>query len=526
MGDLIAPPTIPGSKSQRFMKNVLWSWTGVATNLTLALFLNPYVIRKLGEERYGIWALIFTILDYFWFFDLGLNTAVATFCARYQAAGATGKINEVINTALFYFSGIALLVMALTLTLSHMLLGFFRVAPAYQGEFATLIRITGISWAICVVMHMFVSALLGFQRFDLESRVWIAMLVLRSAGYFLLLKFGYGLVEMATVYVLFQVLGYIANVENFRRVFRDLRFSRTLVKWTVFREIVSYGFKSFLANTSTLVLNQSAPVMIGHYRPTEYVGFYTLPSRILQYAVDAVSRVGMVTRSSAAELSAMGKSEAVLKLGVYSNRYSLTLFMPLVVLLVVYGRELIFRWVGPVFAANSAPLLPVFLVSTSLVLAGQFNSSALLYGISRHGGSARGVMVEAVLNVLGMVLVIPRYGIMGAAVVSSGLMLLIRGIYTPLLVCRNLDFSFRAYMRRIYVRPLLTAIPVLAAVWAVKMQWLPGRTWWQLTGAGILIAGLYGGLALFSCIEKEHRGLVLSRIPVIGDKLAQAVTAN
>ena len=110
-------------------------------------------------------------------------------------------------------------------------------------------------------------------------------------------------------------------------------------------------------------------MLIGHYQPPAYVGFYTLPSRILQYAGDAVSRVGGVTRSSAAELSAMGRKEAVWKLGVYSNRYSLTLFMPLVIVLLLYGRDLILRWVGPLFALNSAPLLPVFLISTSLVLA-------------------------------------------------------------------------------------------------------------------------------------------------------------
>jgi len=34
-----------------------------------------------------VWVLVFSILDYFWFFDLGLNTAVTNFCARYLAKG-------------------------------------------------------------------------------------------------------------------------------------------------------------------------------------------------------------------------------------------------------------------------------------------------------------------------------------------------------------------------------------------------------------------------------------------------------
>jgi O-antigen/teichoic acid export membrane protein len=523
MAQPAAPALSAASKSKRFLVNVLWSWSGVATNLAVALLLNPYMIRKLGPERYGIWALIFTVIDYFWFFDLGLNSAVATFCARYWANKETAKINEVVNTALFYFSIISVLAMALTLTLAHNVGGFFRVSPAYRTEFSTLIELTGMSWAICIVMNMFVSGVQGFQRFDLESRVWVASLVLRSLGYFLVLWLGYGLVEMAAVFVLFQVLAYVFNIGNFRGVFLELRFSKALVKFSVFQEIVAYGLKTFFANGATLVLNQSGPVLIGHYEPTEFVGFYTLPSRILQYAGDAVSRVGNVTRSSAAEMLAMGEHDSVLRLGVYSNRYSLTLFMPLAVLLVVYGPELILRWVGPVFATYSAPLLPIFLVSTSLVLAGQFNSSSLLYGINRHGAYARGVMVEAVLNVIGMVLVIPRYGIIGAAVVASGLMLLVRGIYTPLVVSRCLNFSFFEYMRRIYIRPILTGLPIASMAWALKMRVLPGRTWFDLFAAALWIGLSYCALALFTCIEPEHRSLLLSRIPFVGERLAAAM---
>ncbi|HUI81036.1 MAG TPA: oligosaccharide flippase family protein [Bryobacteraceae bacterium] len=514
----------PGSKSKRFVINVLWSWTGVAVNLAVALLLNPYVIRKLGEVRYGIWALIFSILEYFGFFDLGLNTAVTNFCARYEAAGEPEKINEVINTAVFYFSAIAVVAVALTLGLSHNAQKLFRVPAEYQSEFAILIQITGLSWALCMVLNMFVSALDGFQRFDLESRVWVGTILLRSTGYFLVLKLGHGLVEMAAIFVVFQLVGYALNFRNFRIVFRPLRFSWSLVKFSVFRQIVSYGLKSFVANTSTMVLNQSGTVLIGHYQPTQFAGFYALPSKILQYAVDAVSRLAIVTRSSAAELSELGKRQAVLKLGIYSNRYSLTLFMPLVVLLLVYGRELILRWVGPSFAEHSAPLLPVFVVSTALVLAGQFNSSALLYGLSLHGGYARALVLEALLNVTGMVLVIPRYGILGAAVVSSTLMLLVRGLYTPWLVCQNLEVGFLAYLGRIYVRPIVTSMPVFALAWLLKTHGLPGRTWLELVAVALLIGMVYGGLALFTCIEREHRGLLLSHIPIVGARLA-AVSA-
>jgi hypothetical protein len=106
--------------------------------------------------------------------------------------------------------------------------------------------------------------------------------------------------------------------------------------------------------------------------------------------------------------------------------------------------------------------------------------------------------------------------------VASSLMLLVRGIYTPLVVSRSLNFSFLEYMRRIYVRPILTGIPVASMAWALKMRVLPGRTWFDLFAATALIGLTYSTLALFTCIEREHRSLLLSRLPFVGERLAAA----
>ena len=70
---------------QRLITNVLWSWTGVVASLFQGIIITRLLIRSLSEEHYGIWLQIFSILEYFWIFDLGLNSAITNFCARYKA---------------------------------------------------------------------------------------------------------------------------------------------------------------------------------------------------------------------------------------------------------------------------------------------------------------------------------------------------------------------------------------------------------------------------------------------------------
>lgn len=511
--------TASARHQRRFVTNVLWSWSGVAASLFQGIIITRIVIRRLGAEQYGIWALIFSILDYFWFFDLGFNPAITNFCARFLAIKDHRKINETISTALFYFSIIGVMVCCLAPLVSIYGPRFFRVNPRNQSEFSSLVLMTCLSWGLCITVHLFVSALDGFQRFDLTSRVMVLQVMLRSAGYFIALETGHGLVMMAGVFIATQILGYVLNFFNFRRVFPQLRISPEFVKLSMFKDILRYGIKSFVASGSTLVLQQGGPLMIGHSLGEMAVGFYGLPSRLLLQGIDAVVRIGLVTRSSAAELSVTGRRDSVIALGVYSNRYSLTLFMPLACFMLIWGRALILLWVGPQMADKSAPLLPVFLLSYALVLAGQFNSSSLLFGVGSHGGYARGLAVEAVCYIGALAVVVPRYGIIGAAWVSAIMMIAVRGIYTPWLVSRTLETLFVSYMRGIYVRPLLAGVPVIAIGWALKHTLLPGQTWPELVAAGVVCGAAYLAIAAFTCVAPHHRLLFFSRIPFLGPRL-------
>jgi hypothetical protein len=201
-----------------------------------------------------------------------------------------------------------------------------------------------------------------------------------------------------------------------------------------------------------------------------------------------------------------------------------TLFLPLVIFLLVDGTPLLHRWLNAEFANACGPLLPVISLTTMFAVAGQFNSTSMLYGLSRHDRMARGLLVEGVLGILGIWLVLPHYGILGVAWVVGMLSVLNRGIYVPWLVCRALGSSFLGYMRGIYLRPLLTAIPVLLAAEALKSAGLSGQTWPQLILMGGFISIAFFVPALFTCATREHRKLMLHSVAgLVGDRFPRKI---
>src|ERR1700690_3746351 len=113
--------------AERFFINVLWNWLGVIASFFTGFFLSPYIIRKLGDQRYGIWALAFAFIDYYTLFDFGFKTAIVNLISRFRSNNEEPAINEAINTALFYFIGLGIFIFGLTWFSAPQLHRFFNI---------------------------------------------------------------------------------------------------------------------------------------------------------------------------------------------------------------------------------------------------------------------------------------------------------------------------------------------------------------------------------------------------------------
>ena len=498
----------PQGRSQRFVLNVIWNWAGVAISLITGFLLSPYLFRKLGAEGYGIWALTFSIIEYYWLLDLGVRSATAKFVAHYWAMEEPAKLSEVVSTAFSYACLTAVVMFALVALSASRIEDFFRISARYHESFHTLLMLITLSWCLGMVFNLFSAVLEAVQRFDVTNRVTIATTGSRAAVWFATLYFGYGIVALGLATLINQCLMYALNYICFRRVLPACRVSFRRAGLPMLKQMWNYGIHTFVQTISLMGLNQGPPVLIGHFLPAEYVGFYSLPVRLLQYTTDFIGRIGAVTNVNAAALSARDESQPLARLAVYANRYCLAAFMPLGILLWIYGDQFFRLWIGQAGASKAAPLLPVLLIGYLFAVVAQSSSSMLLLGLGKHQRYAKGLLTEAVLAVMVLWLVIPRWGILAAAWTSAILMLFNRGLFAPWLVTRTLSLNFAYFMRTIYVRPLLAAAPVLAAAYWARAKILPGATWLQILGAAALIAAAYYSLAFIFCLDREHRFLL------------------
>ncbi len=515
----------PKGRAERFVLNVAWNWAGVSISLISGFLLSPFLFRRLGPEGYGIWALLFSLVEYYWLFDLGVRSATNKYVAHYWATDEPHKISEVMSTAVWYSCLTAVLMLgAISLAAPYMEM-FFHISARYHESFRQLLTLMTFGWCLGLVFNLHSGALEAVQRFDVTNRIAIITTGVRAAAWTVILYLGYGLVPLGIATVLSQCVMYGLNYYYFRKVLPNCQVSLRLAGVPMLKQMWRYGIHTFVQTVSTMGLNQGPPILIAHFLPIEFVGFYSLPVKLLQYTVEFIGRIGAVTNVNAAELSARGESQHLNKLAVYTNRYCLVMFMPLALVLWTHGSQFFRIWIGLEGASQAAPLLPILLVGYVLAVVAQFSSSMLLLGLGKHQRYAKGLFVEAILSAAALSFVIPRWGIMGAAWTVSTLMILNRGFFAPWLVSKTLSLPFGKYMGAIYVRPLLVAAPVLAVAYALRATLLPGDNLFQIFAAGAIVGSLYYSLALPFCLDREHRAMVLTWLNRKRNRLGQSTSS-
>jgi O-antigen/teichoic acid export membrane protein len=501
-----------------FLHNVLWSWLAVVANLIIGFVLTPYVIRKLGSEGYGIWTLLFSLISYYGLLDLGMRSAVVYYSAQYRARKELEKINQVISSIGFFYSLMSLVIIAVSLVAARPFARSLDVSPERRAELPVLLIVTSVSWLVS--QPVFSATLEGFQRFDLSSRIYILTSAMRAVSSLTILWMGFGLIALTVNYLAIQLISSVASYLAVRKCFPELELSKRHIQMPMLKTMLSYGVHTFIAYIGMQFLTNGAGLIAGWMQSPVVAGYLNLPLRLLQQSSDIIARVGTVSSSKGTELSTHGKTESVLRLGILSNRYCCALYAPVAIFLIVYGTPLIRRWVSAEYVTNSAPLLPILTVAMWIGFAGQFNSSALLFSVKKHHLYARALIVEAVLQLAGLVALMPHFGLLGAAWAIAVPMTLVRGIYVAVPISRALDYSPVSYLASVFVAPLATAIPVGVAAYFMKAAWLPGATWLELFTAAALISILYGLIAFFTCIDKDHRERLLGVAGSAGRRLA------
>jgi O-antigen/teichoic acid export membrane protein len=493
--------------TRAYFFNIAWSWIGFLTIIGSSTVVMPMLIRRLGTAQFGVWALAVSLIEYLWLIDLGFRPATVKFSAEFRALGQVDELNCLINTSLGY----CLLAGAFILAISWPNVdSIARLLRIQDPAFRFLVRVVGLSWAGGLVFNTFAAVLEGFHRFDLSNRVSIVVTLLRGSFSLGLVLAGYGLREMALVLLVSQSTGYAMTYWYCRRIYPELRLSPRLASLAMARRIFAYARQIVSGIVGNRISLAALPSLVAHFKPVQYVTYYTQTQRMMEYAADAISRVAMVTSPRVSDWYARGYRREIVELASFANRYCLTLWGLVAGYMLVFGGNLCRVWINQEFGDQAAVLLPAWLIGYTFWMS-QFVSAGVLMGIARYTSFSITLFVESLVSIACMSFFLPRYGLAAAVASLAVLMAISRCLILSRIFAREFNLSQLHYLWSIFHRPLLLLAGSVGSLWACREFFLPGKTLFQLIAVGVVFALVYAALAFRFVIEPEHRQFVLAK---------------
>ena len=457
----------------QILRNVGSSWFALGVNVMVGIFLSPYILHRLGDEAFGLWILIFSFTGYYGLFDLGIRSSIVRYVARYSATDEQDELNRLINTAMFSYSGIGLVAASLTLIATYYLNSVFRVPPAFVTTARWLLFMVGISVSLGFPLGVFSGILEGLQRFYLLNLTNLSSTLLRAVFIVFALRHGRGLLTVALITVSLPLVGSLVNAAAVLRHLR-LRFGVQYVSRSSLRSIASYSGTTFIIIVAGRLRFKTDAVVIGSFVSAAAITYFTIGSRLVDYASEVVSSLAQIFVPMSSQTHAKGDVDGLRKIFIVGNRACAFIIFPITAIYTILGKSLIEAWVGPKYVATSYPVLLVLLFPTTLMLA-QSASGRILWGMAKHRTWALVALAEGVANLVLSIVLVRRYGIMGDAIGTAIPLTCSMIFFLPPHLCRLLGIKLRTYLYRTFVFPLALCIPLIAALLLMRRWFIPHR---------------------------------------------------
>lgn len=406
------------------LRNAGWNLAGQLAPLIAAIFCIPLLMQHLGPERFGLLTLIWVLVGYFSFFDLGMGRALTQLVAKHAQTPAAADIPSLALTATACMAGLGLAGSLLLLTLtSHLvqlatqhhsaLLPIYLAAETQRASF----------WlAATIPLVVLASALRGFlegyQRFRALNLIRIPTGVLLFAAPVLLLPWQATLEGAAQAIFWVRLLSLTAHVPLCRASLPEgaLFTLRTGIQRRWLRPLLHTGGWMTVSNVIGPLIVYADRFLVGALVSAAAVGYYAT-------AFEVASRLLVLPAALAAALfpafsSQPTASTTAALLFERAFKGMLYVMLPLAAGLALWSQELLNLWLGQSAAQHSAAVLRILSIGLLFNCLAQLPFAAIQ---ARNRAYQTGLLhLAELLPYAGLVLLLTQaWGIAGAALAWS-----------------------------------------------------------------------------------------------------------
>lgn len=392
----------------------LWSLFSKVTIAVTAIATNYIVSKTYGAEAVGYLAIFNSIVTFSSIFStFGLNVFVLKLIPAAQEDHPDVSIKSTIDKCLYSVASFGLLITLLLITFSS----FLGQLVFEREDLEFIIILSSLAIIPNAIFEVLQAAFRSIRKLEslVNVQFWISILKIS------LLLFASFLIEAfyAPLYIiLLSIL--ITSLLSYRKIklaLRKVDEEQTKYNLSLFK--FSYLFKSslpmLLTASATMIISHFDFLILGRYVEMKYIGYYAVAHKLaltLSFILKAINSSTAPLFSKSFIQNDFSKLKILLK---RTSRMSGLFSIPLALVFFFFGKDILILFSDGFENGYSSLVILTF----AQLFSSATGSVGYFLNMTGYEKSFRNIVIaSSVLNVILNLLLIPNYGIFGAAIAT------------------------------------------------------------------------------------------------------------
>ena len=470
----------------KIVRNAAFGVLRVVLVTPIPLLLTPFIIRRVGTQGLGIWAVFTAINNLTLLADFGVLGTLTRHVSEHFTRKDYLQLNRTLSSGLVMFLAIgALCVCALGFGSGLIVSGFFRRAQFPEIQLQHAVRWLALAVGLNLLAFPFNSITAGLQRLDFSNLLaaWnFACTAMLSAVF---LAAGMGIMGFAYAIVISAALNLVLQFTVARRLLPEFKPSPAFVRKGDIKGLFSFSLQMYLTQIAVAVHAHTEKFLLAHFSGLSAAGSYDIANDLATKMRSFPSLLLTPLLPAATELEARQDQARQMELYYRTHKYLAFLSVPMAVLAGLLAQRFVLLWLGPGFSVAAMAL--ALLASVNLFNLTCAPAALVFIGKGMLKPGVRSALYGIFSNLIVSTILIIRMGFQGA-VYGTSFSVVTATIYLIFMFHRETRFPVTRLLRT-YLKPLLcSAVPALPSYFVIHTM---RPSWPALMLASILFIGVY-----------------------------------
>lgn len=473
----------------------IMTYINLIISTIIPLLYTPIMLRILGQAEYGLYSLSNSVISYLSLLNFGFGTAIIRFISKFRVEGNHEKIEGVTGLILSIYGIIAIIVCVIGFSLTKGTGLFFGTGLTTNEiqRLKVLMIIMTISTALSFPVSILSSVSVAYEKYIFRKMVDMVATIVAPILNLVVLFMGYASVGLAMIGLMTQIIygvifiWYCKQKLNVVPRFKNMPFY-------MIKEILGFSIYIFASSIIDMLYWATDKVLIGAVLGTVAVAVYNIGgtfTAMLQNMSSAISGVfGTRVNIMVFENQPIEKlSELLIRIGRLQY-YVVSLILSGYI---VFGQIFINIWAGKDYSqAYMIGLLTMIPLAVPLI-----QNIAFTVITAQNKLKFRTIVyaIIAILNVIGTIVVMPKFGIIGAATCTAMAFIVGNGILMNWYYLKIIKLDIKAFWKNIIKISIVPIIMII--IGKIILKYVVVKNLWILMLFGIIYVIIF---AIFSWI--------------------------